>query len=92
VSTGGHSCPGRRRPHGPIFFFFFESDGSDGGAASASGIVPGRRRPHGLSEMMAAMPPRPTASFTYAFYLFASVAYAWGNLDRVRVSGMFADI
>jgi hypothetical protein len=38
------------------------------------------------------MPPRPKASFTYAFYLFASVAYAWGNLDRVRVSGMFADI
>jgi hypothetical protein len=63
-----------------LSLFFYESDG--GLAAEVMD----------LSEMMAAMPPRPKASFTYAFYLFASVAYAWGNLDRVRVSGMFANI
>jgi hypothetical protein len=60
--------------------FFNESDGG-----SAAEVM-------NLSEMMAAMPPRPKTSFTYAFYLFASVAYVWGNLDRVRVSGMFAYI
>jgi hypothetical protein len=63
-----------------LSLIFYESDG--GLAAEVMD----------LSEMMAAMPPRPKASFTYAFYLFASVAYAWGNLDRVRVSGMFANI
>jgi hypothetical protein len=63
-----------------LSLFFYESDG--GLAAEVMD----------LSEMMAAIPPRPKASFTYAFYLFASVAYAWSNLDRVRVSGMFANI
>jgi hypothetical protein len=71
--------PSRRRPHG-LSPFFNESDGG----SAAEVMDP--------SEMMAAMPPRPKASFTYAFYLFAYVAYAWGNLDRVRVWAMFADI
>jgi hypothetical protein len=71
VSTGGDSCSGRRRPHGP--YLFFESDG--GLAAEVSD----------LSEMMAAMPPRPKASFTYAF-LICIFSYC-RNLDRVRISG-----
>jgi hypothetical protein len=60
-----------------------------------------------LIALMATMPPRAMTSLMLlqwrqcrlgrwplylCIYLSASVAYAWGNLDRVRVSGMFADI
>jgi hypothetical protein len=67
----------RRRPvatHAPVgaaptalifLFYFFECDGGlfyffecDGGSAAEVSD---------LSEMMAALPPRPKASFTYAF-------------------------
>jgi hypothetical protein len=64
----------RRRPvatHAPVgavptalFFFYSECDG--GSAAEVSD----------LSEMMAALPPRPKASFYLCIYLFASFLIA----------------
>jgi hypothetical protein len=74
----------RRRPvatHAPVgavptaLFLFFYSECDGGSAAEVSD----------LSEMMAAMPPRPKAAFTYAF-LIRIFSYC-RNLDRVRISG-----
>jgi hypothetical protein len=81
ASAGGSSCPVGAVPTAYLFFFCVALWRCGVGQWH---IMPGRRRPHCLSEMMAAMPPRPKASFTYAFYLFAFY------LDRVRVSGIFA--
>jgi hypothetical protein len=65
ASACGDSCPGRRRPYDPFLIFFYsECDG--GSAAEVSD----------LSEVMAALPPRPKASFYLCIYLFASFLIA----------------
>jgi hypothetical protein len=67
--------PGRHRPHVPPFFY--ESDG--GHAAEVNDFSDVR--------VMAAMLPRPVASFLLRIYLL-QVMLIWGILDRVRVSGI----
>jgi hypothetical protein len=60
----------------PFSYLFFYSE-CDGG--SAAEVID-------LSEMMAALPPRPKASFLLMHLLICIFSYC-RNLDRVRISG-----